>query len=529
MAVPLIIPVKEIEVVTDNFADANFIGEGFLGKIYKAQLTLEGEPVDVAVRRLDHSFWLQELAFEKEISVLSRLKHENMVSIVGYSFDNNEMLIINERVTRGSLSRRLSDRELTWMIRLQISVGAVRALSYLHSYGIIHHNININTILLDENWEAKISGFEYSMTIPSRNLDLAYEKLGMGTYKSDVMSIGIVLFELLCSREAFVSKEDNSFQASSAIFQYENRDLHKFVDQNLFNQMDPLSFNIFSKTTYDCLIQQRAPPTMNEILNRLERALAVKQMYENNERSKIALHTIPDHLKLKLESLKHMRIPLDDILAATDKFSKGCIVSSGGFGSVYVVELEHVEREYCLAIKRENKSQVPKKRSMVSIKNIEDTEDEIAIQGFYAEIETLTSCKLSNIITLVGFCDQCGTMILIYEFASNGNLSYYLQNMKNNLNDGWAQRLKICLDAAKGLSFLHTTDGDLREVVHRDIKSANILLDENLTAKIGDFGLSIFPSVGEEHYNTKYARNVVGTLMYMDPQYIKDAKLKKQI
>ncbi|XP_076928910.1 putative receptor-like protein kinase At5g61350 [Bidens hawaiensis] len=223
-----------------------------------------------------------------------------------------------------------------------------------------------------------------------------------------------------------------------------------------------------------------------------------------------------------------MRIQLDDILTATRNFSKENIVTSGGFGSVYISELEHVDREYCLAIETENKCRVPKIRSTVAIKNIEDVEDEIAEQGFYAEIEMLTSCKHSNIITLVGFCDERGAMILIYEYASNGSLSYYLQNMKDNHNDGWAQRLKICIDAAKGLSFLHTSNGDRQEVVHRDIKSANILLHGNLEAKIGDFGLSIFPSVSEKHYNTQYSRNVVGTPVYMDPQYIKDATLKKQ-
>ncbi|XP_076911126.1 receptor-like protein kinase FERONIA [Bidens hawaiensis] len=282
MSAPLQIPLKEVEAVTNNFDDENFIGEGFLGKIYKGQLPLEGGLVDVAVRRLDNSLRLQEMAFDKEISILSRLKHENMVSIVGFCYENDEMLIINKRVARGSLRRYLRDPRLTWMRRLQISVGVVRALSYLHSFGIIHHNINSNSILLDENWEAKISGFEYSMTIPAGHLDLAYEKLGMGTYKSDVFSLGIVLFELLCGRETFLSKEDNSFQTSSATFHFENREFHKFVDPDLFSQMDQLSFNIFSRTAYNCLIKQREPPTMDEILKRLERALQVQLMYENN-------------------------------------------------------------------------------------------------------------------------------------------------------------------------------------------------------------------------------------------------------
>ncbi|KAJ0735460.1 putative protein kinase RLK-Pelle-CrRLK1L-1 family [Helianthus annuus] len=277
-------PLKDIKSVTNNFADV--IGEGFLGKIYEGQLSLPGESIDVAVRRLDHSFFLQEVAFDKEISILSRVEHPNIVSFVGFCYEENEMLIVSKRVVRGSLKWHLKDpKVLTWMRRLQISIGVVSALSYLHNnFSVIHHNINCDSILLDENWEAKISGFEYSMRIPAGGLDLAYEKLGIGTYKSDVFSVGVVLFELLCKREAFHSEDDNSFQASSAIFHYNNRKLHEFVDQDLYNQMDQLSFNIFSKTAYDCLIHQRAPPTMNEVLERLKRALKVQKMHENNVR-----------------------------------------------------------------------------------------------------------------------------------------------------------------------------------------------------------------------------------------------------
>ncbi|KAI7731743.1 hypothetical protein M8C21_021485 [Ambrosia artemisiifolia] len=358
MSTLLNFPLKDIKSVTNNFDDESFIGEGFLGKIYGGQVSLSGELTDVAVRRLDNSFQLQELAFEKEISILSRLEHPNIVSIVGYCYENNEMLIVSKRVARGSLRWHLSDHNLTWMRRLQISIGVVFALSYLHNgaghnISVIHHNINCDSILLDEEWEAKISGFEYSMTIPATGLDLAYEKLGIGTYKSDVFSIGVVLFEILCGREAFVSKDTNSFQASLAIYHYEDGKLHKKVDPGLYNQMDQLSFKIFSETAYNCLIRHRAP-TMNEVLKRLERALKVQQMHDSNEDSTVTVQrTIPDHLKLKqwagltrplvrlLESLEHMRIPFTDIELATKNFSKGCIVSSGGYGSVYTAELDH--------------------------------------------------------------------------------------------------------------------------------------------------------------------------------------------
>ncbi|KAJ0735461.1 putative protein kinase RLK-Pelle-LRR-I-1 family [Helianthus annuus] len=220
-----------------------------------------------------------------------------------------------------------------------------------------------------------------------------------------------------------------------------------------------------------------------------------------------------------------MRIPLTDIELATGNFSKGCIMSSGGFGSVYTAELDHVDKAYCLAIERENEHEVPKKRSTVAIKCIIDTEDLIAERGFYAEIEMLTSCKHSNIIALLGFCDEGRKLILIYEYASNKSLSDYLLRTSKIVSDSWAKRVKICLDVAKGLSCLHTTEGDRPEIVHRDIKSANILLNDNFEAKIGDFGLSLFLTVSED---TPYYKKTPGTEGYMDPQYKKDAMLKKE-
>ncbi|KAJ0628685.1 putative protein kinase RLK-Pelle-LRR-I-1 family [Helianthus annuus] len=418
------------------------------------------------------------------------------------------------------------------MRRLQISVGAVRALSYLHNdvghnFSVIHHNINCNSILLDENWEAKVSGFEYSMTIPAGNLDLAYEKLGIGTHKSDMFSIGIVLFELMCGKDAFISKDDSSI-ASLAIFHYENRRLHELVDPDLYDQMNQQSFGIVSETAYSCLIGEGISSNMIQVLKLLQKALEIQQAHENNEHPVVAAERrLSDHMKLKLKSLEHMRIQFEDIVKATENFAtKYCIVS-GGFGSVYIAELVHVDKAYIFAPDKENEREVPKKRSTVAIKRINNIEDEMSQQGFQAEIEMLTSCKHSNIITLLGFCDEGRALILIYEYASNGSLNYYLQKTRDNENDSWAQRVKICLYIAKGLRYLHTTEGDRDVIVHRDIKSANILLDENFKAKIGDFGLSIFPSVSEQR-PTRFSSITLGTPGYMDPQYKKDAKLKKE-
>nr|GFC97617.1 probable receptor-like protein kinase At5g59700 [Tanacetum cinerariifolium] len=95
-----------------------------------------------------------------------------------------------------------------------------------------------------------------------------------------------------------------------------------------------------------------------------------------------------------------------------------------------------------------------------------------------------------NIIPFVGYCDEGDEMISVYEYASNGSLDYHLEEEDKRRCLTWVKRLKICLGAAKGLNYLHTGLGEDNNVIHRDFKSGNILLDDNLEAKICDFELS---------------------------------------
>ncbi|GJT09720.1 kinase-like domain-containing protein [Tanacetum coccineum] len=298
---------QEIVSVTNNFDDVNVIGKGGLGKVYKAKVSQSGEPVDVAVRRIDHSYWLQDNAFAKEIEILSKLKHKNLISLVGFCDENDEILVINKHAANASLFEHLSDPTLTWMRRLKISAGVASALKYMHNHSVIHHNVSSTTILLDENWEAKLSGFEFCMVIQEGHLDPAYERIGVGSYKSDTFSFGIVLFQILCGMKAFLSK-DGTFQAPLAIFQYEDRKLHKLVDQDLYKQMDPQSFNIFSAVAYDCLKERRAPPNMNQVLQRLEKALNFQEKYENHEHSSTVVRKGPSNEMMSTVVLEYVQV-----------------------------------------------------------------------------------------------------------------------------------------------------------------------------------------------------------------------------
>ncbi|GJZ58670.1 protein kinase, ATP binding site-containing protein, partial [Tanacetum coccineum] len=127
-----------------------------------------------------------------------------------------------------------------------------------------------------------------------------------------------------------------------------------------------------------------------------------------------------------------------------------------------------------------------------------------------------------NIASLLGFCDDCGEKILVYNYASKRSLDFYLNDKDLKL----VQRLEICIGAARGLAYLHNPGKSQQRVLHRDIKSSNILLDENWNARIADFGLSKFGPANQQY--TFLVSNGVGTMGYCDPLYAETGLLTKE-
>ncbi|KAJ9559395.1 hypothetical protein OSB04_014009 [Centaurea solstitialis] len=529
------IPLQHIVAATNRFAKANLIGKGGFGKVYRGRIMWSGKMIDIVARRLNSMKENGDVEFRKEISTLPRLKHENIVSMVGFCDEDGEKIIINKNEVNTSLDKCLSDPTLTWMQRLRICVEAARALSYIHhdegrDYSVIHCNIKSSKILLDEIWKVKLSGFGHSITTPatlrhrfvlaspvdrmSGYTDPVQLENGSVTPKSDVYSFGVVLFEVLCGMKAVFRDVDGGLQylAPLARQHFEDGKLDDIIDRNLRKQMGPKSFTIFSDTAYYCLNRQRSRrPDMETVVKRLEKALELQEKHENPE------------MHFKGKNLEHLKIPLEDIVLATNNFADTYCIGSGGFGTVYQAELDIFDGQSLSTIEGKTKDELPKKRSIVALKQIFIRQDELGEQGFYAEIDSLTSCNHRNIVSLLGFCDEKPQQILVYEFASNGSLEDYLGNTNKLITLTWTQRIKICLDVAQGLSYLHTTMNDKRRIIHRDIKSANVLLYENWEAKIADFGFSRLHPVSTINTST-----IAGTVSYLDPEYMKTGKLTKE-
>ncbi|XP_056865615.1 probable receptor-like protein kinase At1g80640 isoform X2 [Raphanus sativus] len=182
---------------------------------------------------------------------------------------------------------------------------------------------------------------------------------------------------------------------------------------------------------------------------------------------------------------------------ATGGFKDSNVIGQGGFGCVYKASLDN--------------------NTKAAVKKIENVSQE-AKREFQNEVELLSKIQHSNIISLLGSASEINSSFIVYELMETGSLDDQLHGPSCGSALTWHMRMKIALDTARGLEYLH--EHCRPPVIHRDLKSSNILLDSSFNAKISDFGLAV--SVGVHGSNNI---KLSGTLGYVAPEYLLDGKL----
>ncbi|PWA89349.1 protein kinase-like domain-containing protein [Artemisia annua] len=504
------IPLEDIISATKNFDVAYHIGYGELCRVYKGELLLSEGLTIVALMRLDRVYgreWGPEIF--PEIMMLSRNRHENILSLLGFCYEEGEMILVYEYyASGGSLEEHLSSPDLSWNQRLRICIGAARGLQQRHYPGdgilqrVFHGEINSGAILLDRNWNAKVANFYKSGPVGTPGF---VDRPSMNTYHltkgSFVYEFGAVLFEVLCGRSYFESHgggPDLSWNQRlricigaarglqqrhypgdgilQRVFQGEINSGAILLDRNWnakvanFYKSGPVGTPGFvdrpSMNTYHLT----KGSFVYEFGAVLFEVLCGRSYFESHgggdreERPSIALVLKELEIALELQIGKfyseflHLQIPLPLIVTATSNFAAENLIKEDSFGKDYKGKM-------------------------------------------------LRSGHMTDIVAR----SENGEKIIVYEHAAHGSLDRHLTNATLT----WFRRLQICIGVARALSHVHY------DVIHCDINSSKIFLDKDWEAKLSGFELSTkYPETWKHRLLFSHHFDNSGNI---DPVYLKNA------
>ncbi|XP_024030006.1 protein STRUBBELIG-RECEPTOR FAMILY 3 isoform X1 [Morus notabilis] len=285
--------VASLQQYTSSFSQENFLGEGMLGSVFRAELPY-GELL--AVKKLDNTVARKqtEEEFLELVSNISKLRHANIVELVGYCADHGQRLLVYEYCRNGTLYDALHvdaeiHQKLSWNRRIQVAIGAARALEYLHEVcrpPVIHRNFRSSNLLLDDKLEVHVSDCGLSpllaSTSVSQQISAGLSVHGYGapefesgsyTYQSDVYSFGVVLLELLTRRKPYDRSRPRGeqFLVRWAVPKLHDIDaLSRMVDPSLYGAYSMKSLSRLADIISSCL--QREPefrPPISEIVQEL--------------------------------------------------------------------------------------------------------------------------------------------------------------------------------------------------------------------------------------------------------------------
>ncbi|XP_071739511.1 probable receptor-like serine/threonine-protein kinase At4g34500 [Rutidosis leptorrhynchoides] len=421
--------------------------------------------------------------------MLTTCKHRNIVTLLGFCDEDSEMILVYENTIKQYLSKYWRDIHkpiVTWSERLRISIDVAHGLKYLHyemedEKVIIHCNIRSRTNAIDENMEAQIDNFGKSVFLypyqDDRTLHLGdiidtqgyvdpeYEKTGKLKRESDIYSFGVLLCEILCGK---LADSANCKESDEGLANMVRRCFHEGTVKDM---VDPT----IKEESGVGFTLNRGPNknSLDAFLKILDACFVETQ--DKHPTIDFVIEELNKALMFQENNKDALRISFEDIQLATENFHVKNYVGGGGFGKVY-------------------KGKLPQSDNTI----------------------------VAKLLDTRGYCDVEDAKIVVCEYATRGSLDRYLTDSCLN----WMKRLNICIDIATALDFLHRGIGLQTLVIHRDIKTANILLTGDWNGKLADFGFSLISAI---HKETDYVIDrACGTPGYVDPLYLKLGFLTKE-
>ncbi|XVE82398.1 hypothetical protein DITRI_Ditri16bG0001300 [Diplodiscus trichospermus] len=304
---------SELKTATKNFKGDGLLGQGGFGKVYKGWVdektltpTKIGSGMVVAIKKLNHESMQGFEEWQSEVNFLGRLSHPNLVKLLGYCWEDKELLLVYEFMQKGSLENHLFRRNpaiepLSWKLRLKIAIGAARGLAFLHtSEKVIYRDFKASNILLDGNYNAKISDFGLAKLAPAGGQSHVTTRV-MGTYgyaapeyiatghlyvKSDVYGFGVVLLEMMTGLRATDTKRPAGQQNLVDWLKptlSQKRKLKSIMDARIEGQYSSKAAIKSAELTLKCLEQEpKNRPAMKEVLEALERIESLSKEKPND-------------------------------------------------------------------------------------------------------------------------------------------------------------------------------------------------------------------------------------------------------
>ncbi|KAE8691479.1 putative serine/threonine-protein kinase NAK [Hibiscus syriacus] len=297
----------ELKVATKNFRPDMVLGEGGFGKVFKGWLDdkaagKSGIRTPIAVKKLSCEGWQGFEEWQSEVNFLGRLSHPHLVRLLGYCWEDKELLLVYEFMQKGSLENHLFGRgstvqSLDWKIRITIAIGAAKGLSFLHSSDkkVIYRDFKASNILLDGSYTAKLSDFGLAKLGPSASQSHVTTRV-MGTYgyaapeyvatghlyvKSDVYGFGVVLVEILTGLRALdTNRPSGQHSLVDWVKPYlsNRRKLKNIMDHRLEGKHPSKAAVRVAQLALKCLESEpKYRPSMKEVVYTLEQIESINE------------------------------------------------------------------------------------------------------------------------------------------------------------------------------------------------------------------------------------------------------------